>query len=181
MRSNDVLVINEVAKEMYDNAADHGFHNPGGGGLDEDAIFLMALHGEISSHWEKLRRGEPVSPLDNRIFDRARTRVGQTTLKIDKRHPIRPGGEEVDVGRMARFIVNLIGEASELWEATRLDELDNPCDKKGCPLTCEGEEMADLSIRLMDMAVARRIDLGGAIQIKAQYNEGRPHMHGKKA
>lgn len=181
MRKSDALVINEVGQEMYEISANHGFHNPGGGGLDEEAIFLMALHGEISSHWEKLRRGEPVSPLDHRIFDRARTRVEQTTSAISKLDPILPGGEVVDVGRMARFIVNLIGEASELWEATRMGELDEPCDKKGCSLTCEAEEMADLGIRLMDIAVARRIDLGEAMRLKAQYNEGRPYMHGKKA
>jgi len=181
VRISDELVINELSQEVYDVAVDHGFHNPGGSGLDGDAIFLLALHGELSSYWEKLRKGVAVSPLNPNIIEIAKQKAILTNRLITLKPPIREGGELVDVGRMARFIVNLIGEASELWEATSENKLDQLCDKEHCDLSCEEEELADLAIRLMDLATARRVNLGRAIRIKSEYNKTRPFMHGKKA
>lgn len=131
MKTSDEIAINNAGQEMYGISADHGFHNAGGGELDEEAKFLLALHGEISSHWEKLRKGISVSPLDASMLERARAKADETTTEISFVNPIRPDGEIVDVGRMARFILNLIGEASELWEATSDGTLDNRCDKQG--------------------------------------------------
>lgn len=87
---------------------------------------------------------------------------------------------EVSVGRMAAFCANLHGEASELWEATRHGTLRHPSDK-GIPLTFAEEELADIVIRAMDTAYTMGIDLGKAIQVKAEFNQSRPFMHGKKA
>ena len=43
------------------------------------------------------------------------------------------------------------------------------------------EEFADIFIRCCDSAKAFGIDLGRAIALKAAYNAGREHMHGKLA
>lgn len=45
----------------------------------------------------------------------------------------------------------------------------------------EAEEMADIVIRVMDLAAARGVDLGRAIVMKMAYNATRPHKHGEKA
>lgn len=47
-------------------------------------------------------------------------------------------------------------------------------------LCLEEEEMADIIIRVLDLAGHRGIDLGRAVLVKMQYNSTRPHKHGKK-
>ena len=88
-------------------------------------------------------------------------------------------GAEPDIDRIAAFVANLHGEASELWEAARRGELRNLCDK-ACPPTCAAEELADIVIRATDMAVSLWINLGDAIAEKAEYNRTRPHRNGGK-
>lgn len=41
-------------------------------------------------------------------------------------------------------------------------------------------ELADAVIRIADMCGKYGIDLEQMIKLKMKYNEGRPHMHGKK-
>ena len=91
------------------------------------------------------------------------------------------GADSVD--RMGKYVANLHGEVSELWEAAREGNLGGHCKKweQGCELTCAEEELADIVIRAMDTAVGLGIDLGSAILKKSDFNRTRPHMHGKKA
>jgi NTP pyrophosphatase (non-canonical NTP hydrolase) len=79
-----------------------------------------------------------------------------------------------------RFIANLHGEVTELWEAYRKGDLRNSCDKPGCDLTCAEEELADIVIRAMDTAVQLGISLGRAVVTKAEYNQTRSYQHGGK-
>lgn len=69
-------------------------------------------------------------------------------------------------------------ELSELLDAHR-DDPYKPCDKP-VELSCEEEEMADVLLRLFDLAGQRGIDLIRAAQIKHDYNVTRPHKHGRK-
>lgn len=92
-----------------------------------------------------------------------------------------------DVENYAVWTANLHGEVSELWEAVRQAELSVLCDKSqkmqdlGLPqLTCEDEELADIVIRVLDIAAARGVDIGKAIITKHHFNRSRPHMHGGK-
>lgn len=78
---------------------------------------------------------------------------------------------------LAEKVALIHSELSELLEAYRGDP-QAPCDKSGCPLTKEEEEMADVFIRLMDLAEYRGIDLEEAARVKHQYNLSRPHKHG---
>lgn len=41
-------------------------------------------------------------------------------------------------------------------------------------------EMADIIIRVLDMAKHYGVDIGGAVMAKVHYNEDRPHRHGGK-
>lgn len=56
--------------------------------------------------------------------------------------------------------------------------LCDSCDPKpeGVPI-----ELADVIIRILDMAHAEGIDMGEAIYRKMRYNTTRPHRHGGKA
>jgi len=46
-------------------------------------------------------------------------------------------------------------------------------------LNLEEEELADIIIRVLDLAGQRNIDLGRAVLVKMAYNSTRPHKHGK--
>lgn len=83
---------------------------------------------------------------------------------------------------MATYVSNFHGEASELWEAYREQRLWDNCGKKtSVPLNCLEEELADLLIRVLDVAGAYHVDLDKAVTVKSEYNKNRPRMHGKIA
>jgi NTP pyrophosphatase (non-canonical NTP hydrolase) len=69
-------------------------------------------------------------------------------------------------------------ELSEALEVLRRDpnEMDEKCpDFKNLEI-----ELADVVIRIMDYAAARKLKLGEAIIAKIDYNTTRPFRHGKK-
>lgn len=80
---------------------------------------------------------------------------------------------------MATRCMLLVTEVAELTEAYRRGMGQAP--DSHCPeLTAEEAEMADIAIRLGDMAATREIDLERAIRIKMAYNRSRPVKHGNK-
>lgn len=76
----------------------------------------------------------------------------------------------------------LHSECSELLEAYRTGNPSTPCDKfaKGLPLSREEEEMADILLRLMDLAAYQGVDLMKAAAVKHAFNKTRPTKHGGK-
>lgn len=70
---------------------------------------------------------------------------------------------------------------SELSEALEALRHDNPPDDHLPDFSGAEAEFADVVIRIMDLAAARRWRIGVAIIAKAAYNEGRPYKHGGKA
>lgn len=89
--------------------------------------------------------------------------------------------------KMSVYLMNIVGEASEAWEAFRAGNAQKPCDKAEKmrtmglrPLTCLEEELADIVIRVFDSAEALGIDIEAAVRAKSAYNETRSHRHGGK-
>ena len=70
-------------------------------------------------------------------------------------------------------------EVSEALEAFRDGDNDLRIAEGGKP---EGipSELADIVIRVADMAAYLNIDLDAAVKAKMAYNETRPHKHGRK-
>lgn len=64
----------------------------------------------------------------------------------------------------------ITGEVAEAEDALRHDKGNEAV----------GEELADIMIRVADLAEWMGIDLTNAIQSKQAYNETRPHKHGKR-
>ena len=94
---------------------------------------------------------------------------------------------DLEVQGFARYTSNLHGEISELWEAYRKGQLNEPCDKAeemksyGLPvLTSIEEELADIVIRALETARIHDVDMARAVAIKDAFNQERPHRHGGK-
>ncbi len=68
---------------------------------------------------------------------------------------------------------------SELSEALEAMRHGNPGSKSIPDFSAVEEELADVVIRLMDLAVVRDWDVAGAIQAKCEFNKGREYRHGK--
>lgn len=81
--------------------------------------------------------------------------------------------EERNNGELVALIHS---EVSEMLEALREEDKK---DEHLPLLDSIAVEMADVVIRLMDMANARGYDLSGAICKKVEFNAGRPRKHGK--
>jgi NTP pyrophosphatase (non-canonical NTP hydrolase) len=69
----------------------------------------------------------------------------------------------------ATRIALIHSELSEALEADRKGDMDN-----------RAEELADVIIRICDLAYYHAIDLDAAVRKKMDYNKTRPHMHGGK-
>jgi NTP pyrophosphatase (non-canonical NTP hydrolase) len=69
---------------------------------------------------------------------------------------------------------------SELSEALEGLRHGNPESKKIPPFTSVEEELADVVIRIMDLAQARGWEVAKAINAKRYFNEQRPYKHGKE-
>ncbi len=70
---------------------------------------------------------------------------------------------------------------SELSEALEALREGNPPDDKIPEFSGLEAELADVIIRIMDMAEARKLDVAGALLAKTNFNKGRKHKHGGKA
>jgi NTP pyrophosphatase (non-canonical NTP hydrolase) len=68
-------------------------------------------------------------------------------------------------------------EVSEALEALREG---NPPSVKAPGFSSVEEELADVVIRIMDLAAGKGWDVAGALLAKIKHNAGRPPMHGKE-
>jgi NTP pyrophosphatase (non-canonical NTP hydrolase) len=69
---------------------------------------------------------------------------------------------------------------SELSEALEAIRNGNPPDDKIPEFTGVEAELADVIIRIMDLAAAKGYRVGDAIVAKINYNKNRPYKHGGK-
>ena len=107
----------------------------------------------------------------------------QHRLSASKGFWTKADGEAVtedDVAEVASKIALVSGEAHELLEAWRMPDPWEHCGKEGCELDRMAEELADIQLRLVDLATFFCVDLGLAVKKKLEYNRGRVAMHGKR-
>ena len=103
------------------------------------------------------------------VWDRIAERVHNNA--INKGFAV--DGEHRNHGMMIALIHS---EISECLEAVRKD---NPRSEKIPDFSNAEEELADTVIRIMDYARENDWDVATAIAAKMEFNENRPHKHGK--
>lgn len=115
--------------------------------------------------------------VDGLILSERQIQSGIAILQL-KCHAIAKDKGWWDSRRNFGEMVALIhSEASELLEAERHG---NPVSEHCPSLSAGAEEMADIVIRVCDLAESMGVDLGYAIRTKMRFNESRPHKHGGK-
>lgn len=90
------------------------------------------------------------------------------------------GTDPTDPTQVLAWLALIHSEVSEATEDVRTRRMDPTTREDGKP---EGfpSELADIAIRLFDVAGALGIDLDEAIVAKMRFNETRTHRHGGKA
>ena len=76
---------------------------------------------------------------------------------------------ELENAFISQNLLLIVSEVTEAMEGLRKNDMDN-----------FREELADVAIRLADLAGALEIDLEEEIVKKMEKNKNRPHMHNKK-
>jgi len=121
------IMINELAKEIYENAKSKGFHE----GEKNIGEMLCLIHSEVSEALEADRKH-------------------QRTLS--------------NIGAVNGWI------SDDEFKRSFQDNVKDTFD----------DELADIMIRVMDLAHHKGIDLEAHIKAKMRYNSLRQHKHGKK-
>ena len=86
------------------------------------------------------------------------------------------GPRERNIGEQLMLVVT---EVAEAMEDLRDGKMSLSYDENGKP-TGVPIEIADVMIRLFDLAGYLRIDIDDAVDTKIAFNETRPHRHGGK-
>lgn len=89
-----------------------------------------------------------------------------------------PASEEDNQAQLAQKVALIHSEVSEFLELLRHNAVYIP-DKHCLDQSAGAVELADVVIRVFDLAHSLGLDIGGAIEAKVKYNESRPFKHGK--
>ena len=134
-------MINELAKQVHQNAIDKGFFEK-----EKNIGEMLALiHSEVSEALEADRKDNYFNP--------------ETNCKKDK-----------DYSRTGGWAFDIVNSNIEAWINWFNAEVKNTFQ----------DELADIMIRVMDLAAYKGIDLEYHIKAKMRYNSLREYKHGKK-
>ena len=153
--------INELAQEVYENAAAHGWWE---NGRQFDGV-LALIHSEASEALEEWRNGRRE---DERYYTIPAYRPAIEALPAE-----------------LRTAAKSLEEHHKGHDPVNVNEIDDPTQQalvEAGFLKPEGvpSELADIVIRVMDCAVRYGIDLGAEIELKHAYNKTREFRHGGK-
>lgn len=98
--------------------------------------------------------------------------LGQEILEINRQNGwnvLQPHDWYSSETRVPTYLMLLVSEAAEALEAFRGGDQEN-----------FAEEVADIQIRLLDMACGLGIDMDAEVQKKLEKNKGRGYRHGNK-
>jgi hypothetical protein len=164
--------MNHARNVVHQTAVEHGFWgSDGGGGALAPRSFgdLIALvHTEVSEAYTEWRHGHA---LDEIHYTYTAAQPGQQATARSLR-----GKTYVYVGHEEWTTEDPMDSSDwvELAPETAA-RLGYDCEPEGVPI-----ELADIILRVLDIAGGKGIDIEGALRIKAAYNAHRPFLHGGK-
>lgn len=142
--------LNDLAREVYKNAVDHGFY-------DAEMDIIDAVGGDLNKsitlqHFAFCQRIALIhSELSEALeADRRNKRADLEGFTNEKQITPRTGADSF----------------RDKFEVHIKDTLE--------------DEVADALIRILDLCAAYRIDIGTHVHLKMAYNAGRPKLHGKE-
>ena len=146
-------------------------------------MHMVGLGNAFDDAWNSLARVVHEMALDKGWWDDSED-IKLLRAHINESHPagtIKPRLLEA-VERLAErnegeMLCLIHSELSEALEGLRHG---NPQSEKTPEVSSVEEELADVIIRIMDMARQRCWDVGGAVAAKIQMNAGRAYKHGGK-
>lgn len=131
-------MINQLSKQIYENAKAHGFHE----GEINVAEQLCLIHSEVSEALEADRKNHYAKDFNERMKQISDSYNGEITQ------------QEKDKDFKLVF-TNTVKNSFE-------------------------DELADIMIRVMDLAAIKGVDLEHHIKLKMKYNSMRERLHGKR-
>lgn len=196
--------LNELAREVHQNAVEHGWWNP-----EPSFPEIIALcHSELSEALEEYRAGNrtwwpfrPGDPTPLRYYSGGGYNATEPTLICTE-----PRGMAVELGDCILRILDWFGkeelDADRLVECTACLKASSPCTPYNTfaemiaflhvelsfalcvaqfhvPDSTE-QWMAECIMYIMDWADAEGVDMEAILQEKLEYNKGRPYRHGGK-
>lgn len=168
--------FDSMARSAHDNAFRKGFwSNPQAHNEINVGETFMLMICELCEAYERWRAGEDVQVVDalaKSAYDRA------IANQLESR-PEEPS--DCNIGEKLMLMVTELAEAYDEWHAGN-DLTTITMDVDGKPGKPGGfpTELADIIIRLGDLAGRYDIPVDEAISRKMFYNLGRPFMHGKR-
>ena len=154
--SLETEVVNDVQRRCYDVSASKGFHSTD--------TFRDAVNAVLNNDEDYNNNDSYPSPETNEVVDII----------------VRGLEGEWEQMQHAKRMLLIVGEISEAFEELRAGHAANEVYRKdgkpeGVPI-----ELADVQIRLWDMAQTMGISLQSEVHCKENYNRTREFMHGKK-
>lgn len=142
--------LNELAREVYQNAVDHGFY-------DAELEMIDVVSGDLdkSIALQHFVFGQRISLIHSELSE---------ALEADRKNR----GADLDAFNNPKQITPRTGvdPFRDKFETYIKDTLE--------------DEIADALIRILDLCAALNIDIGTHVRLKMAYNSGRPRKHGKE-
>lgn len=156
---NEAQVINELAQQAHATAVEKGWWG-------DDSAFpvkIALIHSETSEALEAWRESKDGDDWTTGSIKFDLSRAGNWTMSVY--------GDDVMIHRRD------MPDEILTWE-----QLENFLKIQGVPYAPVGvpSELADIIIRVLDLAAAYGIDIGKAVVSKMEYNKSRPEKHGGK-
>lgn len=157
------LTLTEVQRESYRIAKAHGFWD--GPKQDNLPTKIALAHGELSEALQEFREGHEPTEVYYHYEAGPRAEIVEFKLDLDGQNYVRPAN-----GGLSK------------WHPVEQGKMHDTMLAFGYEAKPEGFgiELADAIIRICDLAERHGIDLTQMVKLKSAYNEGRPHMHGRR-